>query len=184
MLRFFPFLPAGERCAQRAYDRGVRIRRLNHAVLFVEDIDRAVSFYRDVLGLEVIASEGPMRFLRAPGSENHHDLGLFGLGPGASRPPARSVGLYHLAWEVSSIDDLAMARRVLQEAGALVGSSDHGATKSVYGVDPDGNEFEVMWMVPRGDWGEYESRAVVRPLDLRAEVARYGDQPNEGPRSR
>lgn len=57
---------------------------------------------------------------------------------------------------------------------ALTGTSDHGVSKSLYGRDPDGNEFEVMWRVPRDDWGEYENRGVVLPLDLDREVARYG----------
>jgi catechol-2,3-dioxygenase len=52
--------------------------------------------------------------------------------------------------------------------------SDHGATKSLYGVDPDGIEFEVMWMVPREQWGEFERDAVTRPLDLQREIARFG----------
>jgi catechol-2,3-dioxygenase len=62
----------------------------------------------------------------------------------------------------------------LVKLGALAGESDHGATKSLYGHDPDGNEFEVMWMVPREDWGEYEHDAIVEPLDLDAALARWG----------
>jgi catechol-2,3-dioxygenase len=58
--------------------------------------------------------------------------------------------------------------------GALVGESDHGATKSLYGKDPDGNEFEVMWMVPRELWGEEEHEATVAPLHLDREIARFG----------
>ncbi|MEX2031636.1 MAG: VOC family protein, partial [Dehalococcoidia bacterium] len=84
------------------------------------------------------------------------------------------VGLYHLAWEVASIQDLAAGRETLERLGALTGQSDHGATKSLYGHDPDGNEFEVMWMVPRDQWGEHEHSAPVAPLDLDAEVARHG----------
>jgi catechol-2,3-dioxygenase len=52
--------------------------------------------------------------------------------------------------------------------------SDHGATKSLYGRDPDGIEFEVMWMVPRDQWGEFDRQAVVRPLDLQRELQRFG----------
>ena len=89
----------------------------------------------------------------AKGSDNHHDLGLLALGPEAPRPPRGSTGLYHLAWEVPTIDDLAAAASTLSELRALVGASDHGATKSLYGRDPDGNEFEVMWLVPRDAWG-------------------------------
>lgn len=152
------------------------IRRLNHAVLYVRDIDRAVTFYRDVLGFAEVAREanGRMVFLRATGSDNHHDLGLFGLGPSATAAPTGSVGLYHLAWEVDGIADLVTARGLLEKAGALVGQSDHGATKSLYAHDPDGNELEVMWMVPRAEWGEFERSAPVLPLDLDAEVARHG----------
>lgn len=154
----------------------VPVRRLNHAVLYVHDVDRAVTFYRDVLGLEEVAREagGRMAFLRAPGSGRHHDLGLFAVGAAAPSPPPGSVGLYHLAWEVERIEDLFGLRGQLTAAGALVGQSDHGATKSLYGRDPDGNEFEVMWQVPHEEWGTYADSAPVLPLDLDAEVARYG----------
>ena len=149
--------------------------RLNHAVLFVADLARAERFYTDVIGMVVAAREprANAAFLRLPRSGNHHDLGLFGVGPTA--PPKRrgGIGLYHLAWQVDTVDELAEARYVLAEAGALGGESSHGATKSLYGVDPDGNEFEIMWMLPREAWGEYESAAPVDRLDLQAELARW-----------
>jgi catechol-2,3-dioxygenase len=115
-----------------------------------------------------------MAFLRARGSANDHDLGLLALGPQAPRPPRGATGLYHLAWEVPTIDDLAAAAGSLAELDALSGASDHGATKSLYGHDPDGNEFEVMWMVPRELWGEFEGQAPIAPLDLERELARFG----------
>ncbi len=154
----------------------IPVRRLNHAVLFVSDLDRSVDFYGRAFGFSVIAREPRARaaFLRAAGSDNHHDLGLFEVAREAARPRPGSVGLYHLAWEVGSIEDLAAARDVLAEMGALVGQSSHGATKSLYGADPDGIEFEVMWMLPRQSWGEFESAAPVEPLDLDAELARWG----------
>ena len=149
--------------------------RLNHAVLFVGDVERAIEFYQAVLEFEVVSFEQAMNaaFLKAHGTDNHHDLGLFGLGPGARRPPGRNVGLYHLAWQVNTIDDLVAARGRLQAAGGYTGESSHGATKSVYGVDPDGNELEIMWLVPREDWGEYATRAVVEQLDLEADLQRW-----------
>lgn len=155
----------------------IPVARINHAVLFVRDLDRSVGFYRTVFGLEEVASAGgKMAFLRAPGSTNHHDLGLAAVGPGAAAVPEQgtAVGLYHLAWEVPTIADVARAHDTLVQLGALTGASDHGATKSVYGVDPDGNEFEIMWLVPRDQWGEYERRATTRPLDLERELARFG----------
>ena len=157
----------------------MNIARLNHAVLFVSDLSRSLDFYEEVMGFEVVAREprANAAFLRAPGSDNHHDLGLFGLGPMASPKQRGSVGLYHLAWQVPTIDDLAEAREQLAAAGALSGESDHGATKSLYGADPDGNEFEVMWMLPREDWGEHENQAVIERLDLDAELERWSGVP-------
>ena len=111
-----------------------------------------------------------MAFLRAKNSANHHDLGLLSLGPEASAPPPGSTGLYHLAWQLGSIKELAAARQELKTAGALVGESDHGATKSLYGADPDGNEFELMVLLPRQEWGDYEHRAPVMPLQWDKEL--------------
>jgi catechol-2,3-dioxygenase len=154
----------------------IPVRRLNHAVLFVRDARVAADFYARVFGFEVVGTEmgGQAVFMRATGGDNHHDLGLFSVGPDAPRPARGSVGLYHLAWEVPTIDDLADAARILSEAGALGGASDHGVSKSLYGADPDGNEFEIMWRVPREAWGEFEKRGAVMPLDLDAEQRRWG----------
>jgi catechol-2,3-dioxygenase len=144
--------------------------RLNHAVLFVTDVDRATRFYTEVFGMELVIREAALKgaFLRLPRSGNHHDLGLFGI-DGATARPRRSVGLYHLAWQLDTVDELVEFRESLIAAGAYTGESSHGATKSVYGVDPDGNQFEMMWMLPREEWGGYERSAVVEPLDLSAE---------------
>ncbi|CAN5187322.1 VOC family protein [soil metagenome] len=153
----------------------IPVARLNHAVLYVRDLDRSAAFYERVFGFQEVAREGGMMaFLRAAGSTNHHDLGLMAVGADAPRPARGSTGLYHLAWEVPRIEDLAQASQVLSEEGALGGASDHGATKSLYGEDPDGNEFEIMWMVPREEWGEFDKRAVVRPLNLEQELRRHG----------
>ena len=151
------------------------ITRLNHAVLYVSDLDASVRFYTKAFGFEQIASlGGRMAFLRAAGSENHHDLALMSVGAGAPRPPSGSTGLYHLAWQVATIDDLAEMAAVLAELDALGGMSDHGATKSLYGADPDGIEFEVMWLVPRDEWGAYDRDAVVQPLNMQRELQRFG----------
>lgn len=154
----------------------IPVARLNHAVLYVRDASSSADFYSRVFGFEVVESAfgGRAVFMRSASGENHHDLGLFSVGPDAPRPPRGSVGLYHLAWEVPTIDDLAAAATVLQAAGALNGASDHGVSKSLYGADPDGNEFEIMWRVPREAWGGYENNGAVMPLDLDAEVKRWG----------
>ena len=112
--------------------------------------------------------------MRSPAATTTTTSGCSRSGRRRRAPPRGSTGLYHLAWEVPTIDDLAAAARVLSEAGALGGASDHGVSKSLYGADPDGNEFEIMWRVPREAWGEYADKGAVMPLDLEAEVRRWG----------
>ncbi len=155
------------------------IHRLNHAVLYVRDLSRSVAFYTEVLDFRVTTTMADRAaFLQAPDSTNDHDLGLFALGAqaGATTAGRSSVGLYHLAWEVSTLDELAEHRDRLDQAGALVGASDHGTTKSLYAADPDGLEFEVVWIVPADllDQATSLASAAIRPLDLAQEQARYG----------
>src|SRR5438105_4839582 len=122
---------------EQATSVGAAVKRLNHAVLYVRDVDRASTFYQKAYGFQEIARLGgnAAAFLRAAGSDNHHDLGLFSVGPNAPKPPRGSTGLYHLAWQVGRIEDLAAAAGILSELDALTGMSDHGATKSLYGAD-------------------------------------------------
>ena len=152
------------------------ITRLNHAVLYVRDVDVAAEFYRSAFGFEELSRPPGMRavFMRSPSGGNHHDLGLFEVGASAPRPARGSVGLYHLAWQIDTIEGLAEMAARLRELGAMTGASDHGVSKSLYGRDPDGNEFEVMWEVPREAWGRFEDEATVMPLDLEAELRRWG----------
>jgi catechol-2,3-dioxygenase len=156
------------------------VRRLNHAVLYVNGLEREVDFYTAVLGFEVrMQIPGQAAFLRSPESANDHDLGLFEVGAGhASGRP--EVGLYHLAWEVGTLRDLVETRRKLVDAGALVGESDHVLSKSLYAKDPSGIEFEVLWRVPAEDW-EAEvaaATAMTSPLDWDRTLARWdNDKP-------
>lgn len=153
------------------------VRRLNHAVLYVRDLGRSRSFYADVLGFEPIRELPGAVFLRAPESGNDHDLGLFevGLQAGPSGAGTSTVGLYHLAWSVGTLAELAAVRDRLADAGALVGASDHVTSKSLYAKDPDGLEFEVAWFVPReAVTAEMDAAVAIEPLDLDAELARWG----------
>ncbi len=154
------------------------ITGMNHAVLYVRDARRQQKFYEDVLDFETVAEhpDGAFVFLRAPDSTNHHDLACFSIGEQASDTTAgrNQVGLYHLAWEVPTLADLREQQRRLVAAGALKGASDHGVNKSLYALDPDGLEFEVMWLTPPEMWGADEHEAIVRPLDLDAEIERFG----------
>ncbi|WP_086830271.1 VOC family protein [Streptomyces sp. NRRL B-24572] len=161
------------------------IQRLNHAVLFVSDLERSLVFYRDVLEFRPLPQAFPgAAFLQAAGSANDHDLGLFqSPEPGSGR--TGRVGLYHLAWEVDTLAELRRMRTRLAEADALTGASNHASTKALYARDPDGIEFEVCWLVP--------DAAVVKelstmtsptlPLDIEAEIEAYGAETPGGPRT-
>lgn len=158
------------------------VTRMNHAVLYVRDVARTVAFYKDVLGFRIkFEIPGQAAFLQAPASQNDHDLGLFQIGPDArpSQAGRGTVGLYHIAWEVDSLDELERIAGKLRDAGALVGASDHGTTKALYAQDPDGLEFEVCWLVP-ADRLPVEIDAITKPLDLAAEKARYGGSTRGG----
>jgi catechol-2,3-dioxygenase len=160
----------------------VPIVRLNHAVLYVRDLSRSLDFYVGLLGFTRIEEMTPdglaAAFLRAPGSTNDHDLGLFAIGDAAGPSVAgrATVGLYHLAWEVDTLDELERLARVLSSAGALVGASDHGTTKSLYAHDPDGLELEIAWIIPADLLTDdaRDARTRIGALDIAAEQARYG----------
>jgi catechol-2,3-dioxygenase len=163
------------------------ITRLNHAVLFVRDVERSVAFYSEVLGFRPIAAMDGLRgaaFLQAAGSTNDHDLGLFQIGDaaGPSRAGHSTVGLYHLAWEVDTLNEMERIRGALLEHNALVGATDHGSTKSLYGRDPDGLEFEIAWIIPADllDDQALAARKQLRPLDLAKEKQRYGGDTKGG----
>jgi catechol-2,3-dioxygenase len=154
------------------------IQRLNHAVLYVRDAQRSAAFYSEVLGFRRIVDLGAAVFLQAPDSTNDHDLGLFGIGDaaGPSGAGSQTVGLYHLAWEVDTLDELERISIVLAERKSLVGASDHGTTKALYAKDPDGIEFEVSWLLPADliDDRALAAKTSVGPLDIAAEKQRYG----------
>ncbi len=154
---------------------GFTVSKLDHAVLYCSDVAKSKTFYTGVFGMKVVVDAQGMCLLRAGSDEQHHDLGLFPAHHG-EKATRGGPGLFHLAWKVNSIDELAEARKVLQEAGALTGESSHGATKSLYGVDPDNNEFEIAYTIPREDWGQWENSGIVEPLDWQAELEKYGNK--------
>jgi catechol-2,3-dioxygenase len=155
------------------------VTRLNHAVLYVRDAERTAAFFTEVMDFRRVMQMPGAVFLQAAGSTNDHDLGLFSIGSDAAASPAGrggAVGLYHLAWEVDTLAELARLQQRLADAGALVGASDHSSTKSLYAQDPDGIEFEVCWVVPLAllDDEAVAGKARIRPLQLEREIERYG----------
>ncbi len=150
---------------------------MRHAVLWVKDPAVSAEFYHNALGLEVKEELDGAVFMSSPNSGTDHDLGLFRT-PGDT-PDGRAVGLYHIAWEVETLTDLADAKVRLAEMGALVGENNHGVSRSLYCQDPDGIEFEIMWEVPLDLYDTDDPSNV--PLDLEADMARFGaDAPGRG----
>ena len=144
---------------------------LRHAVLWVTNPQASARFYEQTLGLVVKANHGDLVFLTSPRSATDHDLGLF-KAASPSPPMPKSVGLYHLSWEVATLNELDAARDRLVAMGAYCGESDHLVSRSIYAQDPDGIEFEVMWEVPLDRLDTDET--TTRPLNLDAAIAEFG----------
>jgi catechol-2,3-dioxygenase len=155
------------------------VHRLNHVVLYVRDVAVSRAFYEEILGFRQVMGDGVgASFLQAPGSNNDHDLGIFAVGPtaGGSAAGRSTVGMYHVAWEVNTLAELSVIRDLLVARGSLVGASNHGTTKALYAMDPDGLEFEVSWIVPAHlvDERALRERSTVSRLDLEGEMAYFG----------
>ncbi|MFL6499911.1 MAG: VOC family protein [Candidatus Udaeobacter sp.] len=144
--------------------------RIGHVHLKVADLDRAVHFYRDVLGFELTQRYGKeAAFLSAGGY--HHHIGLNTWeSAGGSPPPSNSTGLYHLAIAYPTRTELADALRRLMRAGIpLEGASDHGVSEALYLHDSDGNGVELYWDRPREQWPRTSTgdlAMVTEPLNL------------------
>jgi catechol 2,3-dioxygenase len=153
-------------------DPGVDI---GHVHLKVSDLDRAVGFYRDVLGFEETTRLGDQAAFLSAGGYHHH-IGLNTWeSKGGSPPPRGSTGLFHTAIRYPDRAALAKALRRVVEAGVpLTGASDHGVSEAIYLNDPDGNGVELYYDRPREDWRhDPEGKLVMisEPLDLNALLA-------------
>jgi catechol 2,3-dioxygenase len=117
--------------------------QLGHVALRVRDLDRAVEFYRDVMGLTLRAKHDRVAFLGAR-QDASHEVALFALPADAPGPESNRVGMYHMAWEMASFEDLEQFHaRLLAKNARIVGYSDRQA--NVMFLDPDGNELEALW---------------------------------------
>jgi catechol 2,3-dioxygenase len=156
-----------EQAAVRAVDPGVRI---GHVHLKVADLERALGFYRDVLGFELTERMGRQAAFLSAGGYHHH-IGLNTWESAEGPPPAvGTTGLYHVAILYPTRKLLADAlRRVLKAGIELEGAADHGVSEAIYLRDPDGNGVELYWDRPREEWPRTKDgglKMFTHPLDL------------------
>ena len=131
-----------------------KLNGLAHLVIRVRNLDRSIEFYRGVLGLELLSHDPPMAFFNSPGAgERSHELGIMQLGDEAPGPEQDRVGLYHFAWQMGTLKELEeFHRHAVSERVNIVGYGDHGQSFGIYLTDPDGNEIEVFYELPREQW--------------------------------
>jgi catechol 2,3-dioxygenase len=141
--------------------------RIGHVVLKVRDLDRSLAFYRDLLGFQVVSELSNVMIFLSTGGKNHHDLALLRVGQQAPSPVPTAVGLYHVAIQLADWEAVRGAHAMLIERGLLKGAVDHGVSRSLYTVDPDGNEIELYCDAPRSEWeGRVNEVMTVKPLVL------------------
>ena len=149
--------------------------RIGHVHLRVADIERALGFYRDLLGFEVTQWYGEDAVFLSAGGYHHH-IGLnTWAGRGVPPAPQRAAGLFHLAILYPERRELAQTLRVLLDSGyPLDGASDHGVSEALYLSDPDQNGVELYWDRPREAWPHDEAGGlamVTKPLDVKGLLA-------------
>jgi catechol 2,3-dioxygenase len=143
---------------------------IGHVHLKVSELERAVQFYTEVLGFDVMSKWGTSAAFLSAGGYHHH-LGLNTWESfGGSPPPPRSTGLYHFAILYPSRKELAKAlKRILDHQWPIEGAADHAVSEAVYLRDPDGNGIEIYVDRPREQWQRDSNGKLVmytRPLDL------------------
>ena len=151
--------------------------RIGHVHLKVADLDRAVRFYRDVLGFDLLVNLGSAAFLSAGGYRHHIGLNTWESKDG-SPPAPRTTGLYHFAINYPTRKDLAAAlKRLLDRGWSIDGASDHGTHEAIYLHDPDFNGIELAWDRPSNEWPRKDGTLVFsrKPLDFASLLAELGE---------
>jgi catechol 2,3-dioxygenase len=143
---------------------------IGHVHLKVTDLDRALKFYRDLLGFELTTMYGDQAAFLSAGGYHHH-IGLNTWhSKGGPPAPQRSAGLYHTALLYPTRKDLArIVKRLIDQGYPISGASDHGVSEAIYLNDPDGNGVELYWDRPKDEWSYHEDGSidmVTEPLDL------------------
>ncbi len=138
---------------------------LGHVVFYVRDLERSLSFYRDLLGFQEVGRIFNGAAAALTSGRTHHELLLIQVGDAPGPPAGRRLGLYHIGIKVGdSLDELRAAKKELERAGrAIDGMSDHTVSQSLYLRDPDGNEVELYVDADASIWTQ-DLSAVLAPI--------------------
>jgi len=149
--------------------------RIGHVHLKVSNIEKALKFYRDILGFEITQRMGDQAVFLSAGGYHHH-IGLNTWhSEGGEKASKSGVGLFHAAILYPTRKDLAaVVKRIFEKAYPLTGAADHGVSEAIYLDDPDGNGIELYWDKPREEWPQNEDDTLnmyTRALDLESLLA-------------
>jgi catechol 2,3-dioxygenase len=143
------------------------IQRVGHVVVKMRDLEAAKQFYGGILGMQISSESAGAIFFRF--ADYHHDIGVFKVDEDAEAPTKEQVGLLHFALVMDSLESLVEMYQRLKDRGVeILGTLDHGMTRSLYIKDPDGNGIEIYCEVPEYDWRENDDFTVYQHLDLEA----------------
>jgi catechol-2,3-dioxygenase len=130
-----------------------KLKRLTHLVIRVRSAQRSKKFYTEVMGLNISGEFPGMIFYSTDDAQTTHDLATQEIGDDAPGPQQNRVGMYHMAWQVESIEELENFHRKLKEHDVkIVGYGEHGVAFGIYFLDPDDNEIEVTYELPKEQW--------------------------------
>ena len=144
---------------------------LGHIVFYVKDLESSLGFYEQILGWDRITSDTlPFNAAALSSGRTHHELLLIEVGDAPKRPIGKRIGFYHAAFKIGdTIDELKSAYKDLLKYGVdIIGTSDHTVSKSIYLLDPDGNEIELYIDDPQYDWKSEPALILspIKPLSL------------------
>jgi catechol 2,3-dioxygenase len=148
----------------------MKARYLGHVVFYVRDLERALAFYRDLVGFQEIGRVFDGRAAALTSGRTHHELLLIEVGEAPGPSPGKRRGLYHVGIKIGdTLDELRAAKQELERAGvALLGMSDHTVSQSLYVLDPDGNEVELYVDADDARWRDNPTAVLspTKPLRL------------------
>ena len=144
---------------------------LGHIVFYVKDLESSLGFYEQILGWDRITSDTlPFNAAALSSGRTHHELLLIEVGAAPKRPIGKRIGFYHAAFKIgNNLDELKSAYKDLLKYGVdIIGTSDHTVSKSIYLLDPDGNEIELYIDDPQYDWKSEPTLVLspIKPLSL------------------